>query len=255
MKFKKDRKKKGKQPEKKPRLTSHGIRFDESHFTPGSNTVEMSLMLSDEEGKAYAIVNGEKVFPSDYTISYLREGKSPKQLVRFEHDGGAWNLEEYFKQFDLIIAIDTNTVTIGGTKYHVGFAIQPVLCFKHKNLIDIAPLKKPNLVLIGEESKPENRNIQHLIQYIQTRDFSKRSTSFDKLKIGIITDSDLGSIPAINKREAPLIDDFYLPQNVQLVYASDAASDTLLNYLIKWCHKGANIMIEQVRPELENREG
>ena len=255
MKFKKDskRKKKKNQPEKKTRLLTNTINLDESHVTPGTNIIEMSIVLSDQPGMNYAIINDEKVFPSEYGMSYMRPGKTPKQLIRFEHDMGAADMEDYFKQYDLIVAIDTNTATIAGTTYHVGFCIQPVLCFKHKNLIDVCPLKEPNLLLVGEETKPENRNIQHLIQFLQTRDYSKHNTSFDKLRIGIITDSDLGTIPSINKREAPLIDDFYLPENVQLIYASDAVADTLMNDLIKWCHKGANVIIYAVRPELEKK--
>jgi hypothetical protein len=256
MKFKKDphrkkKKKKFKAPEKKTRLLTHTLRLDESHFTPGTNVVELSLVLGDMPDSNYAIINGKKVEPSEYGISYMRPGKTPKQLVRFEHDGISANLDQYYKQYDLLIAVDTNTATIAGTTYHVGFCIQAVLCFNHKNIIDIQPLRKPNLVLVGEEAKPEYRNVQHLIQYLQTRDFSKYNTTFEKLRIGIITDCDLGAIPEINKRTQPLIDNFIIPENIQLIYASDAASDTLFNDLIKWCHKGANTMIDAARPELE----
>ena len=243
--------KKKKSQEKKTRIHAHGIKYNESHVTPGTNTVEMSLVLHDECGAGYAIVNNQRVDPSDFSISYMRPVKGPKTLVRFEHTGNAWTPGEYFNQYDIVIAIDTNTTTIAGKLFHVGFAIQPQYCKEHDHLLGVATLKEPMFLMIGERSKPENRHIRQLIEFLKITGFTKPNVTFEQLKFGIITDTDLGSIPDINKRITPLIDDYFIPSNVELIYASDAAADTLLNDLIKWCHKGANTVIDEYRKVLE----
>jgi hypothetical protein len=56
-------------------------------------------------------------------------------------------------------------------------------------------------------------------------------------KIGLIVDSDLGNHQAFNNREIPIFDDFYLPENVTIIYASDkGGTEYLSTKMIKYCH-------------------
>lgn len=251
MKFKKDRKRKKKAPGMKDRFHMHTFKLNENHITPETNTIQSKIHMNMVTGRSHVEINGEIIQPSDFTIAYQRTGKAPKKIIQIPDDGSSGFLEDYMKKYDLIIAIDTNSTIIANKHYHVGFCIQPVLSYKDKSIIDIVPLKQPTLVLFGEIDKPENRNIKYLIEFLNTRDFKSLNLDYEKMKIGIITDSDLGNIPDFNNQTLPLIDDFYLPKQFKLIYASDASSDTILNSLIKECHKYSNYMINLARPELE----
>ena len=47
--------------------------------------------------------------------------------------------------------------------------------------------------------------------------------------MGLIVDSDLGNISAYNQRKKPILDPFFLPPNVQLVYATSDAGKSVVN--------------------------
>jgi len=67
------------------------------------------------------------------------------------------------------------------------------------------------------------------------------------LLIGIVVDSEQDYIEAYNKRLKPIIDDFYLPENFELMYASaDASNDTILNQAITYCDKTATQRIKEL---------
>lgn len=56
--------------------------------------------------------------------------------------------------------------------------------------------------------------------------------------VAVIVDSDLGQIPAINRREEPIQDDFYLPNRFELLYASSDPGDRYIaNDLLKLCDR------------------
>lgn len=57
-------------------------------------------------------------------------------------------------------------------------------------------------------------------------------------QVAVIVDSDLGSIPSINKREEPILDDFYLPHHFEMLYASSDPGDRYIaNDLLKRCDR------------------
>jgi hypothetical protein len=58
-------------------------------------------------------------------------------------------------------------------------------------------------------------------------------------RVGLVVDSELGKIEKINNGILPYIGSFLLPSHIKLLYASDAASDTLQNQMIKYCHRAA----------------
>lgn len=59
-------------------------------------------------------------------------------------------------------------------------------------------------------------------------------------------DAIMGSLN--NDREnVPLYGNFFLPENVEIVYASDAANDTLLNFAVRKCHKEADELLKGLK--------
>ncbi len=62
---------------------------------------------------------------------------------------------------------------------------------------------------------------------------------------GIVVDSDLDILQKINAREEPIFDDFFIPENVTLIYASaDSGKETLINKLIRATDRVARNSLE-----------
>lgn len=77
----------------------------------------------------------------------------------------------------------------------------------------------------GSRCDPEKFAWRRLIQMIQESENYRDSSSY-----ALIVDPHVQEIPEYNLGHLPLIDDFYLPKNFELVYTkAKGASDTLLN--------------------------
>lgn len=80
---------------------------------------------------------------------------------------------------------------------------------------------------------------------IQTIGRSVESVS--DLFIGLIIDFDLGSLDAYNARLSPLIDDYYLPEGFELMYASaEVGMENVQNKLISCADKLSTWMLRRV---------
>lgn len=71
-------------------------------------------------------------------------------------------------------------------------------------------------------------------------------------KIAIVVDSELGNLPLYNTRKIPLLGDKFLPDNVELIYASaERDANSPLNKVIRTCESDAKSLIET----LSNKSG
>lgn len=64
--------------------------------------------------------------------------------------------------------------------------------------------------------------------------------------VALIVDSDLGSIPSINRREEPIIDDYYLPDRFELLYAADKGGGYIANQLLRLCDRNTREVARHV---------
>ncbi len=157
------------------------------------------------------------------------------------------DLNRALLKYDRIYAIDTNTKPFKDAVLSVsaiilcqlyrqeGFSVgqyAPVHCFEFRNI----------------EEKPENIAWKKLIEMLSSH------PAYKKLgEIGIVVDSDLGNIPDYNAGIKPITNNFYLPDNVTLIYASaDAGKEYLPNKLITVCDKEANKLIRQIQATPDN---
>lgn len=137
-----------------------------------------------------------------------------------------------------VFGIDTNTVERGDTKLNVSCltcatrqfptpdykgAIEQILCVDFRD----------------SEYKAER------IGWIIAIEAAIRSGVKLDETVSIFTDHDLGALGRINSRTEPIIPGYYLPQNVNLMYATDRGS-AVPNKLIKAAHKGASQVAEKV---------
>jgi hypothetical protein len=197
------------------------------------------------DGSVELLRDGVPLIPEKayHDVSYSR-GKGPKILNRMPIDPARLVVNQYrhFKDFNLLYAIDTNTRNVNSEKISISCVVlckitaveedhmtaeyAPIHCLEFRNIKQFA----------------ENIAWMKAIQFVISHPLYGPN-----LKIGFIVDSDLGKLSAYNSRSLPIYGDFYLPQNVELIYASaDVGKEFLENQLISVCDKEAEMLLEAV---------
>lgn len=146
--------------------------------------------------------------------------------------------------FDLIIAIDTNTKVIGSERisvtgivhcvlqrisepdsYHADFPWQGAILFR--NCPGDLPSEK-----FGWMTEIQRINGEPL----------------NKLKrFALVTDHDMDNHKSYNAKETSIFKTFYLPGNFTLMYGrGDGSNQRLLNYLVKQCDKEATEVLKMI---------
>ena len=64
--------------------------------------------------------------------------------------------------------------------------------------------------------------------------------------VAFIVDSHLGNLPKIASRDLPVLDDCFFPEWADLVYASDAAQDSLANVLLRASDRAASNLLQHI---------
>lgn len=191
---------------------------------------------------------GNKLIPKAITIgeSYTKKSGKPKILNQIEADRNQINLNPNanLEGFDFLFAIDTNSKKHNG----VNIAISCSVFFQ----IDLKDYKSTKgavtqdwhakvkmqdaFIFRNPTVNPELVGWQELVNRI------KKSSEFnERLKIGIIVDSELDKLNTINRHETPIIGDHFLPNNFQLIYASsDSGMEYPHNKILKICDSSAN---------------
>lgn len=143
-----------------------------------------------------------------------------------------------FENYDVIIAIDTNTKLIHNELLSVTssyFINRPMSeCNKIGEYPFIA-FAAHLFIGIQDDINPEKLGWHTIIsKYIESRFPSN-------YRIGIIVDCDLGVHDSINISQTCYFEDFKLPKNMQFIYASsDKKSDSIANQMISYSDKLAS---------------
>ncbi len=160
---------------------------------------------------------------------YERE-KKPKILLKFPAESSHLNLNRSLSEFDILYAVDTNTIEVSDKFYSIGTI---VICELEKKVNE---LKANYSIMNIIESVNEYRHPN--IEQVMWKGAIEHIISNDKLKstekVGFVVDCDLGNLNKYNSKELPIFDKFYLPDNFKLIYASaDSGNEYLPNKLIK----------------------
>jgi len=173
-----------------------------------------------------------------HEVLYERDSGKDKILSQIpcETDKGYLNqLDNLTNNIDFLFAIDTNTFDMNGqrTSFSVCYFVPQALSM-YGNAVPFVPFIAFEINEVCPKVNPECIGWHVLI------DFIVDNQAYDlKQRIGIVVDSELGKLKSINSRETTYYDKYYLPQNIQLLYASDKAKDYLTNMMISYCHRAA----------------
>ena len=233
--------------ESKPRYEVISRIMDASQIDPETGDIEVELFIDGVNGRSDLISTrtGESVLTNDASITRGYFGdKRFKVLsdIPLDLSHPAPNIKHQLLDYGCIVAIDTNT-NIGkdGNSVSIGIAHQVLYVdIGHEGKYHYIPL--PMIFRINEKvDKPENYNWRQLIRFMTIH-----QNYNPKMKHAIIVDSDLGNHRMYNSREMPIIEDFFLPENFQLIYASDAAADTFMNLAVRKCGSLATKIIKEI---------
>ncbi len=153
-----------------------------------------------------------------------------------EEDKGYLNhFESLVNNIDFLFAVDTNTVEIN--KERISFSacfFTPKPLSADENIIRFLPFIAFEINDINLNVNPECIGWYLLINCI----VSQKAYNFNQ-RIGIAVDSELGKLKNINSLKEPYYNKYYLPEKIQLLYASDKGKKYLANEMISCCHKAA----------------
>lgn len=204
-------------------------------------TTELGLKLIDE--------NFEEVEVTMYEIEgyYEKENKSDKIIYRLPIIDNQYikdiNIE--LIKYDAILTIDTSYELIANTK----IAFTSIMIFTKvsddNNYIyqQVPTVLKWDATMVD---KPENLMYAHVIENIRLHNIKHNQNP----KMAVIIDSDLENISFFNDRTKPIYEDYYLPEQFYLFYASsDTGSENLQNKLFKMCDNEAKKALQRYKNE------
>lgn len=174
------------------------------------------------------------------TQSYKRK-KKKKVLVEGEVYGEyVMHPDSVLLGFEQIFSIDTNTWCIDEHKVSVSGVLHAyVEKAETDNILYFLPITA--FEFWDAEVEPERLGWYALIQATMTNEemCGKRTA--------LIVDSGLGCLEGINKRELPIVGDFYLPENFKLIYASADIGSNMSNKLIKLSDRLSTAQLEKIK--------
>ena len=148
-------------------------------------------------------------------------------------------------EFDHILAVDTNTKLVGKDMVSVGSVVYSKIGQRTGNH---ATMTDPVVT-----AWYEYRNVKGPPENLVWKEIAEAFCLLPELKgerVGLVVDSDLGRHKMYNKRELPIYDKFYLPENFTLIYGStDGGKEVLANKLISFSDKRSNYLLSLLSKE------
>ena len=176
-------------------------------------------------------------------LNRTRKNKTSKKILHSSSSpkGAAWiSANHQLFDYDHLIAIDTNTKKLGESSVSItaAFYLRPDKGDGTAVYCDSKVLALIEMWNVTE--KPENVGWWQILQALDKN--PEKLTG----NIGLIVDSDLGNHEAFNKRQKPILGDYFLPENVTINYGSDSGgAEHLSTKLIKYCHDLADDLYQQ----------
>jgi hypothetical protein len=146
-------------------------------------------------------------------------------------------------RFDVILAIDTNTKQIGNDLVSISCVFECYAKQINATQLQVSYRKHGNMAFRNCPNGEAERFAWSRLVMMVTSDPRYN----EKLRVALITDHGLSRLAKYNTRELPIYQNFFLPSNFTLIYASsDIGKDNVLNALLIECEKDASSMFNQL---------
>jgi hypothetical protein len=204
------------------------------------------MHLSDEQKLTFYDERGKPVQPARLEVGsvYERAAKSPKVLARLsgKPEDIQLDLNRSLSRFDFVIAVDTNTAQIRTMRVSVSASVLIRDIRIGPERWDAKMVPQDAFEFHDASAPPERIGWWEVI---------KRVASHPQIRgpVGIVVDSDLGSLAAFNAHREPILKGFYLPDRFELLYGCGdrATKEYIANAAIEECDKTATKFLERVR--------
>ena len=231
---------------RKPRASEIRVDFGRDQVLSGMEvTDDGTLKFFGEKGEA---VTPEKV---DIGSSYVRPAKQPKVLVRVASEPEKIRLDpnRLLSRFNFIFAVDTNTLQIGAVKVSISV---PVLVTN----IEIGQ-QQWNAKLVAQDAFEFHDAIVPP-ERVGWWEIVKRITTFPDIQgsVAVIVDSELSRLAAFNTSREPVLEGFYLPKGIELIYGCGdrGTQEFIANAAIADCDRVASRLLDRLRQQGLNGE-
>jgi len=172
-------------------------------------------------------------------IVYERESGKEKVLVSTpcgDEIGRFETIENLRKNFDFLFAVDTNTRIVAEepTSISVSYFV-PNRLSTYTKAIPFLPFCAFEINCIVNGVNPETVGWHILFEKLRSAGMFQTAK-----RIGVTVDSELGNLIEMNRRSIPYYESYFLPAEIQLVYASsDTGKEFIPNQMISYCDKMA----------------
>jgi hypothetical protein len=235
------KKKKSRKQARKPRASEVRVDFGREQIVSGMKVADDGTLIFFGE-------HGEVVTPVriETGSAYVRPTKAHKVLTRQVSEPAIIQLNPNrgLSRFAFVFAVDTNTIEITGKRVSMSV---PVLVRD----IEIDE-QRWNAKLVPQDPF-EFHEATISPERIGWWETIRRFTIHPDVRgpVGLVVDSDLGNISAINARQQPILDEFYLPEGVELLYGCGdrGTQEFIANAAIADCDRIASQLLDRLRKE------
>ncbi len=193
-------------------------------------------------------LDGRLIKP-DVTFSqshYIGQSGKEKVITRVQEKviPNEADLMKHLSSFDMIIAVDTNTKIIESETVSVTGVVHGGV---QKTLNpDIYDVDFPWYDVILFRNCPSELPSEKFGWMTVIRRFNHNPLNETK-RVAIVTDHDLDNHQLYKNKQIPIFRNFYLPDNITLMYGrSDGSTENLLNDVVKRCDKKSTETLREI---------
>ncbi|MDF9401536.1 hypothetical protein ABMX65_22720 [Vibrio vulnificus] len=226
----------------KPRTMIVNVHINEGE-TIETNWDQVNQKLSLKVKQGEEVVSARKI---ESTIQYER-AKKPKILNKIEFSRSSEftvSSSDALKSYNQVWGIDTNRKDLFG--YFANVSGITVCSTDGEDVF--YPVAS---IIFGQtKGNPELFGWRKFIEFVVNNEKYDSNS-----KYGLIVDSELSEISAINDGNVAIHGDFYLPSNWKLIYAtSDSGKDSILNKVISESDKTSTKVLDKLAARKSNEE-
>ena len=208
-------------------------------------TTKVDGIVLGPDGSISLVRGGHPIQLSEAAVEFAySRSKRRKVLFRADIDPAAPKLDPHtpLLTYNVVYAVDTNTIQLHGERVSVACAVQCLIRQENGSFF-VKPSIAGAMELRNVSGDPERVAWRLFCQCV-----SEHPQYRPTLRVAMIVDSSLDSLRDFNTRSVPVIDDWFLPPNFTLLYATaDAATTTIGNRLMRTCDKNATQVLELIR--------
>lgn len=175
--------------------------------------------------------------------SYMRDsGKEKRVVVSYTREGTAFinQRDNIIHNYDVLAGIDTNDYITNerrisiASSFYAGSIQSSTVEFKIMPSFIISDVR----VEINPEVVGWHLFIRHILPLLKLN---------KGRKLGLVVDTELGKHIVINRREEAYYNEYYLPENIGLIYASSDTGQDLTNQLIQSCDLTSRQLFKKIQ--------